>query len=167
MSPRRRVFRADGRSTPGVRAPGRAEALAARYPVRTALIAAVCFGVLAALAISDVTWDVVLWGVGMGAVFGLASLGVRWELGRRMPEGPRGRTPVAPSAGQGRATWPGVALCLVAWGVGTVLLWLLGHLRPVPIEWSASAVIAVVPVAIGVLIGLRRTRASRLPRSED
>ncbi|MDV9169042.1 hypothetical protein R6V09_02660 [Streptomyces sp. W16] len=103
----------------------------------------------------------------MGTLFGLASLGVRWELARRMPDGSWGRTPVAPSAGLRRATGADVALFLVAWGVGTVFLWLMGHLRPEPIDWPASAVIAVVPVAIGVLSGLRRTRASRLPRSED
>ncbi|WP_406460388.1 hypothetical protein OH768_37100 [Streptomyces sp. NBC_01622] len=146
---------------------GRVEALAARYPVRTGLIAAVGFGGVAGLAKSAVTWGVVLWGVGMGVVFGLASLGVRWELARRRPDGSWGRTPVAPSAGQRRATATGVALCLVAWGAGTVFLWLAGHLRPAPVDWPASAVIAVVPVAIGVLSGLRRTRASRLPPSED
>lgn len=146
---------------------GRVEALAAQYPVRTGLIAAVGFGGVAGLAISAVTWGVVLWGVGMGVACGLASLGVRWELARRMADGSWGRTPVAPSAGQRREIGAGVALCLVAWGAGTVLLWLMGHLRSKPIDWPAGAVIAVVPVAIGVLTGLRRTRASRLPRSED
>jgi len=146
---------------------GHVEALAARYPVRTGLIAAVGFGGVAGLVMSTVTWGVVLWGLGMGALFALASLGVRWELARRTPERSWARTPDAPSAGQRWATGPGVALCLVAWGVGTVLLWLLGHLRPEPIDWPASAVIAIVPVAIGVLVVLRRARASRLPRSED
>ena len=161
MNPRRRMFEGVGRSVPGVRAPGRAEALAARYPVRTGLIAAVWFGGLAALALSAVTWGVVLWGVGMGAVFGLASLVVRRQLARRVTEEPRGRTPVAPSTGQLRLTGSAVGLCLVAWGAGTVFFWLVGHLSPAPIGWPASAVIAVVPVTIGMLIGLRRMRASR------
>jgi len=146
---------------------GRVEALAAQYPVHTGLIAAVGFGGVAGLAISAVTWGVVLWGVGMGVACGLASLGVRWELARRMPDGSWRRTPGAPSAGQRREIGIGVVLCLVAWGAGTVLLWFMGHLRSKPIDWAASAVIAVVPLVIGVLAGLRRARASRLPRSED
>jgi len=146
---------------------GHVEALAARYPVRTGLIAAVGFGGVAGLVMSAVTWGVVLWGLGMGVLFALASLGVRWELARRTPERSWARTPDAPSAGRRWAKGTGVALCLVAWGVGTVLLWLLGHLRTEPLGWPASAVIAVAPVAIGALITLRRTRAPSLPRGED
>lgn len=86
MSPRRQLLPALGGFVRRAWVPGRAEALAAWYPICTGLVAAVWFGASAGLALSALTLGVVLWGAGMGVVFGLASLAVRRQLARRMPD---------------------------------------------------------------------------------